>query len=151
MDLNLISATLSPEDEQAVREALATLKSKLPFFTSMQNADVSSVFKVGTNYQPFLDLAKQVVESHPQILPAVFNKEEFANDYRLYRALQPLANEIAQLNEGAKKSIIASGSDTIDAALEVYAAVRQHKDKVPGLSVIYTDMADFFKRGRRKS
>ena len=39
----------------------------------------------------------------------------------------------------------------IDAALEVYAAVRQHKDKVPGLSVIYTDMADFFKRGRRKS
>ncbi len=151
MDLNLISATLSDEDAQVVREAFATINTKLPFLSTMQSTEVSGVFKVGNNYQPFLELAKEVVDTHPEILPAVFNAAEFDKDYTLYKTLQPLSLQAEEISEGLKKSVMAVGGDTINAAFEVYTAVKQHKDKVPGLSVFYEAMSVFFKRNRGKT
>ncbi len=150
MDLNLISATLSGEDAEEVRKAFATINTKLPFLSTMQSAEVSGVFKVGNNYQPFLELAKEVVDTHPEILPAVFNAAEFDKDYSLYKTLQPVSLQAEEISEGLKKSVMAVGGDTINAAFEVYTAVKQHKDKVPGLSVFYEAMFAFFKRTRSK-
>jgi hypothetical protein len=96
-------------------------------------------------------LAKQTADNHPEILPGVFDKVEFAKDYALYKNMQSVAQQIGQLNESVQKALIAVGSDSIDSALEVYATVKQNKDKVPGLSVAYEAMALFFKRPRAKS
>ena len=35
-------------------------------------------------------------------------------------------------------------------ALEVYAAVKQNRDKVPGLNVVADEMAEFFKKAKKK-
>ncbi|MBP1617191.1 MAG: hypothetical protein H6Q14_1018 [Bacteroidetes bacterium] len=151
MNQNLISASLSAEDVNIINEAIATLKEKMPFLSTIQKKEVGSLFKVGTNYQPFLDLAKQTADMHPEILPGVFDMEEFAKDYALYKSMLSVAQQIGQLNESVQKALIAVGSDSIDGALEVYATVKQNKDKVPGLSVAYEAMALFFKRPRTKS
>lgn len=151
MNQNLISATLSPEDVANINQAINTLKEKMPFLSAIQKTEIGKLFNIGTNYQPFLDLAKQVVDANPEILPGVFNKVEFEKDYNLYRSLQPIGKQIAQLNEGMQKAVAAVGSDSLDAALEVYAAVKQNKDKVPGLSVTHEAMATFFKRPRVKA
>jgi len=37
------------------------------------------------------------------------------------------------------------------AALEVYAAVKQNKDKVPGLAVVADQMAEFFAKTKTKT
>ena len=135
MDQNLISASISPEELISINEAIKTLKEKMPFLSTLQKAEIGGLFKVGNNYQPFLDLAKQVKDAHPEILSGVFNKDEFDKDYALFKAIQPIGQQINQINEG----------------LEIYAAVKQNKDKVPGLSVTYEAMAAFFKRSRIKS
>ena len=44
---------------------------------------------------------------------------------------------------------MAANSDATDGALEVYAAVKQHRDKVPGLNVVAEDMAESFKKAKR--
>lgn len=151
MSQNLISATLSGEDAASVQENLASAKSKLSFLLSLGKDDVATLFKVGNAYLPFIDLAYETVISHPEILPAVFNKAEFLKDYELLKKLRPIFNQMNELAEAVQKTFMAVGSDTLVAALEVYDAVKQHKDKVPGLDATAADMAVFFKRTRTKS
>ena len=80
MSQNLISATLSAQDAAEVQQHLINAKTKLNFLLSLQTADVITLFKAGNAYLPFIDLAFQVVKAHPEIIPPVFDKEEFNRD-----------------------------------------------------------------------
>lgn len=122
----------------------------MPFLSALQKTDVSGLFKVGNAYLPFIDKIYQVVVAHPEILPAIFDKDEFLRDYELFKVIQPIYNQINELAEGIQKTYTSVGSDTLVAALEVYASVKQNKDKVPGLSVVGDEMAVFFKKAKSK-
>lgn len=150
MTQNLISATLSATDAAEVTQNLNAAKAKMPFLSAMQATDVSALFKVGNVFLPFIDQVYQVVTTHPEILPPVFDKEEFLRDYALFNTLRPILNQANELAEALQKTYTALGSDALMAALEVYAAVKLHKDKVPGLKVVNDDMALFFKRTKTK-
>ena len=151
MTQNLISASLSAEDAAEVQQNLIAAKSKLGFLLSLQTDDIATLFKVGNAYLPFIEKAYQTVLTHPEILPGVFDKDEFIRDYNLLVSLRPIFNQINELAEGIQKTFMAVGSDTMVAALEVYSAVKQNKDKVPGLAVTADEMAVFFKRTRAKT
>lgn len=151
MAQNLISANLSAEDAAAVQQNLADAKSRLNFLLSLQTSDIITLFKAGNAYLPFIDKAYQAMVAHPEIIPPVFNKEEFIQDYNLLVALRPIFNQINELAEGIQKTFQAVGSDSLVAALEVYSAVKQHKDKVPGLAATADEMGVFFKRSRAKT
>jgi len=148
MSQNLISATLSAADAAQVHEDLADIKSKLSFLLSIAPSDVQGLVKVGNTFIPFLDLANQTVVNHPEILSGVFDKEEFLRDYALFNSLRSIYNQINELAESIQKTYIAVGSDTMNASLEIYAAVKQNKDKVPGLEFTSSQMAEYFKRTR---
>ncbi len=151
MTQNLISATLSATDATEVQQNLMAAKAKLNFLLSLQTEDVSTLFKVGNAYLPFIDLAYQTMMAHPEILSGIFDKDEFTRDYNLLNTLRPIFNQINELAESIQKTFIAVGSDTLIAALEVYGAVKQNKDKVPGLAVTADEMAVFFKKTKTKS
>jgi hypothetical protein len=151
MAQNLISATLSETDAVAIEQSLQEVKSKLGFLLSLQPADISSIIKVGNAYQPFLEKAYQALQAHPQILPEVFNKEEFIRDYNLFNAIRPLLNQLNEIAESLQNTYYAVGSDAFVAALEIYAAVKQNKDKVPGLNVTADEMSVFFKKAKAKT
>jgi hypothetical protein len=150
MSQNLISATLSAADAAEVKQNLSAVVAKLTFLSTLQTADVSSLFKVGNAYLPFIDQIHEVVVTHPEILPTIFDKEEFLRDYDLFSAIRPILNQVNELAEGLQKTYTAAGSDTLVAALEVYSAVKQNKDKVPGLSVVNDNLAIFFKKAKAK-
>lgn len=150
MAQNLISATLSTEDAAEVQQNLTNAKAKLSFLLSLQTDDVATIFKVGNAYLPFIDLVYQTVMAHPEILPGVFDKDEFIRDYNLLSALRPIFNQVSELLESIQKTFTAVGSDTMVAALEVYSSVKQNKNKVPGLAATADQMAVFFKRTRAK-
>lgn len=148
---NLISATLSAEDTAAVLQNLADAKTRLNFLLSLQTSDIVTIFKVGNAYLPFIDLAYETVVAHPEILPGVFDKDEFIRDYNLLSALRPIFNQINELAEGILRTFQAVGSDAMVGALEVYTAVKQNKDKVPGLAATADEMSVFFKRSKAKA
>jgi len=151
MAQNLISATLLAEDAAAVQQSLSDAKSRLSFLLSLQTSDMITLFKVGNAYLPFIDKAYQTMQAHPEIIPPIFNKEEFERDYQLLSALRPIFNQINELAEGIQKTFQAVGSDSLVAALEVYSAIKQNKDKVPGLAATADEMAVFFKRSKAKT
>ena len=74
---NLISATLSEETKTEITQALTEVRNKLEFLLSMQPDEIKSIFKAGNGFIPFIDKAYNVVNAHPEILPSVFNVEEF--------------------------------------------------------------------------
>lgn len=150
MAQNLISASLSATEAAEVEQNLTAAKAGLKFLLSLQTDDTKGLFKVGTNFLPLVDEAFQTVKNHPEILPGVFDKEEFLKDCALLSALTPILNQINELAEGVKKTYTAVGSDALVASLEVYAAVKQNKDKVPGLSVTSDRMAEYFKKNKAK-
>ena len=150
MAQNLISASLSAADAALVQQSLISVKDKLPFLSMLQTADISGLFKLGNAYLPFIDKIHEVVINHPEILPGVFDKDEFLRDYDLFMTLRPILNQINEMAEGVQKTYTALGSDTLVAALEVYSAVKQSKDKVPGLSVMNDELAVYFKKTKQK-
>ncbi|MDP4272122.1 MAG: hypothetical protein Q8909_18665 [Bacteroidota bacterium] len=151
MAQNLISAVLSDSDAAAVQQSITDARAKLSFLLSLQSDDVVSLIKVGNTFLPFIDKAYQTVKDHPEILSGVFNKEEFFKDYELVGKIRPVLNQINQLAEGLQKTYYAVVSDAMVASLEVYAAVKQNKDKVSGLNVVADEMAVFFKKSKAKS
>ncbi len=68
----------------------------------------------------------------------------------LSKDLTPIENQISELAESMGKTKMAIDSDTLNGTLEVYSAIKQNKDKVPGLNVIAEEMAEFFPRTNRK-
>jgi len=151
MAQNLISASLTAADAAEVQQNLTAAKSKLKFLLSLRSGDVVTLVKVGNAFLPFIEKAYQVVVTHPEILPPVFDKEEFMRDYELLITLRPLFNQIKELAESIQNTFMAVGSDTMLASLDVYSSVKQNKDKVPGLSVMADEMAVFFKKAKAKS
>jgi hypothetical protein len=151
MAQNLISASLSAEDAATVQQSLADAKQRLSFLLSLQTDDMISLFKVGNAYLPFIEKAYQTMQAHPEIIPPVFDQNEFASDYQLLNSLRPIFNQINELAESIQKTFTAVGSDAMVASLEIYSAVKQNKDKVPGLAATANEMAVFFKKSKAKS
>jgi len=147
---NLISASLAPETKADIMGKLDDIRKQLAFLLSLQPGDIQGLFKAGNGYAPFLEKAYFAVNQHPQIMPGVFDVEEFRKDYNLSKDLGAIVSQINQLADGLNNTMIAVNSDTMAASLEVYAAVKQNRDKVPGLNVIAQEMGEFFKKAKKK-
>ncbi len=147
---NLISAKLTPELKASVTEKLTGLKTDLGFLISMVTGERNEYIKVGNIMLPFLDKAHSVAAAHPEILPGVFDREEYDNDYQLTKDLVEIASRISELHSSIEATLFAANSDTMVESLEVYAAAQQHKDKVPGLETDALELKGFFKKGPRK-
>lgn len=150
MAQNLVSATLTEEKKTEILQKLIEIKNDLNFLLSLQPDDIRSLFKAANGYAPFIEKAYNSVNDHPEIMPAVFDKDEFIRDFQLSKDLTLIANHAKELAEGLEKTLMAINSDALTGALEVYAAVKQNRDKIAGLNVVATEMAEFFKKTLKK-
>ena len=72
-------------------------------------------------------------------------------DYTLSKDLTAIVSQIDQLADSLNNTLLAVNSDAMSSALEVYAAVKQNRDKVPGLNVVAEEMSEFFKKAKKKA
>jgi hypothetical protein len=148
---NLVSAAITSETKADILAKIAEIRTKLDFLTSMSNQDLQGLFKVGNNFAPFLEKARDSANANPDIMSRVFNLEEFNRDYQLLKDLTAIGNQLKQLSDAVQNTLQAVGSDAMAEALEVYAAVKHNADRIPGLKVAATDMGEFFKKQKPKS
>jgi len=92
-----------------------------------------------------------VAETHGEILPSTFDKEEFRRDVELSRALKPVQEQIAQLSDAVNDTMTALSSDVMAASLEIYGAMKLSRRTIPGMDVLLSDMGSFFKRTRHRT
>lgn len=147
---NLVSASLTAETRADVMNKLAAIQKSLGFLLTLKSDQKQSLFKVGNGYAPFVEKAHNVVIENPEILPSVFDANEFKKDYQLSKDLTMIVDQMRKLTDSLNDTLVAVNSDAITEALEVYSAVKQNSNRVLGLKVTEDEMAQFFKRPRKK-
>ena len=148
---NMVSGTLLPSDRDDILHKVNEIRSRLGFLVHLTPEEVKGLFKASNSYQPLMEKAHSVVESHSEILPGTFDKEEFLRDIELLHALKPVQEQIAQLSDALNDTMIALSSDVMAASLEVYGAMKLSRGAIPGMDVLLSDMGSFFKRTRRRT
>ena len=151
MEQNLISAELTAEQVTTINQSLTAAQALLPFLITLTQEEKQIIPKLGKALKPMVDKAAAAAVQYPQIFSGTFNREEFLKDYALLQKLEPVAAVLNPLHSAVEDTLMAVGSDTLVAALEVYAAVQSNKAKVPGLDTLADEMKVFFPRSRKKT
>ncbi|PHJ64158.1 hypothetical protein VF14_11330 [Nostoc linckia z18] len=150
MSTTSISAILEQTQRDALLQAIATIKEKLPFLIDLTTEERQALPKMGDKSRAFVSKALEVATQNPEFLPRSFDLEEMRKDVQLFEALYPLLLSLTQLQELVDDTTLAVGSEAFTAALQVYnyAKVSGH---VAGLDAVVAEMGQRFARKPRKA
>jgi hypothetical protein len=138
-------------DIDAVKGAIATINTKLPFLITLDADERKSLFKLGPKSVDFVQDASAAAANFSNILPASFDKTEYGKDTALFKILADFKIQIDSLQEKIDNTYMAVGSEAMVASLEVYAYVHTAADRTPGLKTVADKLKDRFKaQGARK-
>ena len=141
---NLVSGTLTAADMQAVTDALATIRAKMPFLIDLSPTEKRRLFKMGDGSRAFVEKALIAAQANPQVLPPSFNLAEYARDWALWAQMGTLSNNVVQLAELIDDTRTAIGADLMNAGLTAYGYLSQAS--VGGLEEIKADLGKRFDR-----
>jgi hypothetical protein len=151
MSYQNISATVVQADIDAVKAAITTINSKLPFLVTLDAEERKTLFKLGPKSADFVNDASTAVANFPNILPTTFDKTEYSKDTTLFKVLTDIKFLVDSLQEKLDHTYMAVGSEAMVASLEVYAYVQTAADRTPGLQTVADKLKDRFKaQGARK-
>lgn len=144
-----ISAALTQSDRDAVMNAVATIKAKLPFLVDLTADERKTLPKMGDKSRAFVSKALEVATQNPDFLPRSFDLEELRKDVQLFEALYPLLLSLTQLQELVDDTCLAVGSEAYAAALQVYNYAKVSGNG-GGLDAVVGEMGQRFARKPRK-
>lgn len=145
-----INATLSEQDLQEIKQAIAKIQQKLPFLITLSATERRRLFKMGDKRLAFVQTSLNAAQSNPNILPASFDLSGFANDYRLATTLTEVEMLLSQLTEQVDDTLLAVGSEAMTNSLTVYDYVKTAAKKTPGLKGIAEQLGNLFRAIRSK-
>ncbi|RUR84180.1 hypothetical protein ACF3DV_30235 [Chlorogloeopsis fritschii PCC 9212] len=149
MSRTTVSATLATKDRDAVLQAIATIKEKLPFLIDLSAEERKALPKMGDKSRAFVSKALEAATQNPDFLPRSFDLEEMRKDVQLFEALYPLLLSLTQLQELVDDTFLAVGSEAYAAALQVYNYAKA-SGQGSGLDTVVEEMGQRFARKSRK-
>lgn len=141
-----ISAQVSDEAMQAIKEALATIETNLPFLITLTDAERKALFKAGPKRLSFVENALTASQDNPDILPKSFDAAGFAAHVALFAALTEINTLIAQLASKVDDTRMDVGSSSMDDASDVYNYVQAAVKKTPGLKPVADQLGQLFQQ-----
>lgn len=146
-----IHASISPTDLQAIKEAIALIRAKMPFLVALSPDERRNLFKMGDKSLAFVQDALMVAQNNPNILPASFAAPEMAVDVALASQLSEVDILLQQLASEVDDTLLATGSEAMSHGLEVYSYVKVAAKTQPGLRPVENQLGDRFKRSKAKT
>ncbi len=125
MVANRIEAHLTEEDRQAVLNALAEIRERLPFLLNLTAEERQALPKMGEKSRAFVNEALALALKNPDLCPEDFDLEDMKEDIALYDHLQPILFGVMQLEDLLLSSAVAASSDAYSAALEIYERAKE--------------------------
>lgn len=141
-----ISASVSDANVQAVKDAVATIQTKLPFLISLTPDERKGLFKAGPNSLSFVQNALQAAENNPDIFPKSFDVDEFSSDVDLFAVLTDLNTVVSQLASEIDDTRLAVGSEAMNEATQVYNYVKAAVKTSPGLKPVADQLGERFQK-----
>jgi hypothetical protein len=150
MSTNLISASLSADDQADILAALATVREKLPFLLGLTPDQRRSLCRMGDKSRAFVDKALELATQNTDLMPRCLDVEEMRRDLELVEALYPVLFSIGQLKELIEDTYLLAGSEAYSAARTAYNSARVN-GKTMGLTEAVDQMGQRFSRKSRKT
>lgn len=144
---NRVSAILTPEDKQAIMEAITTIREKLSFLVDLTPDDRRSLPKMGDKSRAFVKKAAEVAQQNEGILPRAFDLEEMLKDVQLSEDLYPILLAVGQLHELIDDTYLTVGSEAYAGALLIYNAAKMNN--LGGLDDALDELGKRFARKSR--
>jgi hypothetical protein len=144
-----INATVSTADAQTIRDAIATIREKLPFLVALTADERKKMVKAGPDSVSFINNASTAAQNNPAILPASFNTEEFQNDVELFTIMTELCTLALSLFSQMDDTRLAVGSETMQEAITVYNYFKAAVKTTPGLKPIVDQLGERFLKASR--
>ena len=142
---NRISAVLSAEDASQIIEALATVRSKLPFLLQLSAQERQELSKMGDKSVGFDDKCKIYMESNPEFLPGYLAIEEIKKDRELRSQMMRFFADLISLSESVDDTLMIVSSEVWSADLGYYNTVREAARRGrPGAQSVYADLQQRF-------
>lgn len=141
-----IDASVSAADLQAIRDAFATIKQKLPFLVSLTVEERKGTFKAGPGSLAFVQNALAAAQNFSQILPPSFDVAGFQRDVDLFAVLTELNTDSESLNSQIDDTRLAVGGEAMKEASQVYKLAQASADTVPGLKPVVEQLGERFQR-----
>ncbi len=150
---NRVSIEITPEDETAIRDAIAVLAERFePYLVDIDAQERRKLPAMGDNRVAFVTDSLEYVTQHPELAPQYLVIDEFGKDvyavkklFSLYSALQPIMDKLSD-------TMLIAGSEAFVAALSFYAAVQgAAKRNIPNADVIYKELRPRFAVSRKNS
>ncbi len=141
-----ISAQVSDQKMQAVKDAISTIETNLPFLISLTDDERRTLFKAGPKRLSFVQNALTASQDNPDILPKSFDAAEFESDVELFAALTEIGTLVEQLFSKIDDTRLAVGSEAMDEASDVYNYVKAAVKKTPGLKPVADQLGQLFQQ-----
>lgn len=117
---NRISATATAAQIAAVKTALQTIATNLPFLIGLTNEERITLPKINVANKAFTEDAINAMVNNPTLLPSYFNVAEMQKDMLLFSQLDELNLLVNQLAEKINDTQLLAGSEAYVSALAAY-------------------------------
>jgi hypothetical protein len=144
-----IDAQVSPADVQAIKDAVATIRTKLPFLISLTVQDRKRTFKLGPDSLSFVQNSLQAAKDNPSVVPSNFSTTFFENDANLFSVLTEVNTVVAQLASDVNDTRLAIGGEAMKEAGQIYTYVKAAAASTPGLKPVVQQLGERFQKASK--
>lgn len=142
-----------PED--VVKQVRAKLNEAkvllLPYATPLTPTERHNLPKMGEKSLAFVEKSYGFAVENPSFVPSYLDMPAFGVDFADAHGLWPVRNDALQVYELLDDNVMLSGSESYQAALSFYNAVKTAAaHDVPGAKAIYEELKQRFPRHKRK-
>lgn len=142
---NRLSVTLTPAAITAIKAAIATVDTQLPFLIGLTNAERKALPKIDVNNKVFVEDALTAINNNGGILPNYINAVEIGKDLELFEQLDELVQLVGQLYDKLKDTQMLAGSEAYVSSLVAYKLFASAADAgLPGAESIYNQLKQRF-------
>jgi hypothetical protein len=117
---NLVSGALTAQAVTNITQAVATIRTNLPFLINLNDEQSKKLQNVTDATQGIVQSAINFVGQNPSALPGDFNLPEFNKDATLLAPLQLVAGLISSLESDTSDTLRALYSDLFVQTLDIY-------------------------------
>jgi hypothetical protein len=142
---NRLSVVMTATQVQAVKDALQTILTNMPFLIGLTSEERMTLPKISVSNKVFTEDALNVVSNNTGLLPGYFSASGFQQDLELYRQLDELTTMAKGIVERMDDTQLLAGSEAYVSALTAYKLFGAAADAgIPGADTLYDQLKERF-------
>ncbi len=129
MSYNNISAKISLEDIAEIKNAIQTVKTKLPFLINLTPKERQKLRTMGAVRTSYVQDVHQASLSNSDSIPRGFDLEEYASDLKLYGDMREVLSVLLPQFEGIESTTMALSAELMKQTDQCYGHLQVEAEK----------------------